>query len=155
MHLASQLCCTVMHSFMTHSLHYKCSIANVSRGLCILITNYFVLYWKIVAINVSNVWLHFYYPSGARHYNILIRLLLQTMLNTDILRNDPTIKTYFTVIIIVCGISLCQKINLYDTRKVHLPVKVNITQGSRWAIHSRLKYCWFLLIHTLFVLLYK
>ena len=41
--------------------------------------------------------------------------------------NDTTIKTYITVIIIIFGISLDFKNNLYNNTKVYLPIKLNIT----------------------------
>ena len=34
--------------------------------------------------------------------------------------NDPTIKTYFTVIILICIISLCKKNILYNTKSVFI-----------------------------------
>ena len=37
------------------------------------------------------------------------------------------IKTYITVIIIICGISLCKNLIYVITRKVYLQIKVNIT----------------------------
>ena len=40
-----------------------------------------------------------------------------TILQFRLFRNDPTIKTYFTVIIIMCGISLDKKNVLYNNMK--------------------------------------
>ena len=40
------------------------------------------------------------------------------MLQLRLFRNDPTVKTFFAVIIIICVVSLCKKINLYNTKNV-------------------------------------
>ena len=55
-----------------------------------------------------------------------IRIYLQ-ILKFRLLLNDTTIKTYITVIIIICGTSLDLKNNLYNNTKVYLQIKLNIT----------------------------
>ena len=41
------------------------------------------------------------------------------------IRNDPTIKTPLTVIINICFIGLCPKIDLHNNTRVYVAIKAN------------------------------
>ena len=64
----------------------------------------------------------------------LAKLLVERVvsINTSIsnIRNDPTIKTYLTVIINICGIYV-QKFIYIMTRKVYVAIKANNTSSDR------------------------
>ena len=63
------------------------------------------------------------------------------ILQFRIFRNDPMIKTYFTVLIIICAMSSYQKLYLYNYPKGVSPIKVNITKGTLYEIYCLMKYC--------------
>ena len=48
----------------------------------------------------------------------MVMVIYRQIIILRLFRNDPTFKTYFTVVIIICAIRSCQNIYLYKTKRV-------------------------------------